>query len=67
MYEPKVGDEITFVMAEVNRNIVYTVTEVGDRWIVVTTPAGFVLKTDDLFTYSLSVKQFRSLGPRRIV
>lgn len=65
-YEPKIGDEITFVNAEVNRDVVYTVTGVDDRWVTVTTPKGYVYQ-GEVFAYSLDRAMFDSLGPRGLL
>lgn len=63
-YDPKVGDEITFAKAEVNRATIYTVAEVNYSEVVVTTPTHPY--SERLFTYRLSRCTFSALEPRTL-
>jgi hypothetical protein len=64
LYDPKVGDEITFAKAEVNRATIYTITDVNFSEVTVTTPTHPY--SEKVFTYRLSRCTFSALEPRTL-
>jgi hypothetical protein len=64
VFEPKVGDEITFGKSAFNRATIYTITEVNYSEVIVSTSTHPY--SDRVFTYRLDRCTFDALEPRTL-